>query len=122
MNKPNLARVDLNLFVVFEAIYAEGGITRAARRLNLSQPALSHALARLRGLFGDALFARHGRAMAPTPLARPLIEPAREALRGPGPTTGAGRSRGAPPGLPIWMKPMICEPSGTPSAARISGS
>ena len=78
----NLNRVDLNLFVVFDAIYTEGGITRASRQLNLSQPAISHALGRLRELFGDPLFERHGRAMVPTPLARGLIEPVRRSLRG----------------------------------------
>ena len=78
----HLARVDLNLFVVFDTIYAEGGITRAGRRLNLSQPAISHALGRLREMFDDPLFTRNGHAMTPTPLARHLIEPVRAALRG----------------------------------------
>src|SRR5262245_2937379 len=77
----HLANVDLNLFVVFDTIYAEGGITRAARRLNLSQPAISHALGRLREMFDDPLFSRHGRVMTPTPLARRLIEPIRHALQ-----------------------------------------
>jgi DNA-binding transcriptional LysR family regulator len=78
----HLSKVDLNLFVVLETIYAEGGITRASRRLNLSQPAISHALSRLRRMFDDPLFTRHGRAMTPTPLARRLIEPIRQALEG----------------------------------------
>ena len=52
----HLSKVDLNLFVVFDTIYAEGGITRASRRLNLSQPAISHALGRLRAMFDDPLF------------------------------------------------------------------
>ena len=43
----HLSSVDLNLFVVFDTIYAEGGITRASERLKLSQPAVSHALGRL---------------------------------------------------------------------------
>jgi DNA-binding transcriptional LysR family regulator len=78
----HLARVDLNLFLVLDTIYAEGSITRAGRRLNLSQPAVSHALSRLREMFDDPLFTRHGHAMTPTPLARRLIEPVRAALRG----------------------------------------
>jgi len=78
----HLAKVDLNLFVVFDTIYAEGGITRASRRLNLSQPAISHALSRLRAMFDDPLFVRHGHAMMPTPLARRLVEPVRRALHG----------------------------------------
>lgn len=74
--------VDLNLFVVFEAIYAEGGITRASWRLHLSQPAISHALGRLRDMFDDPPFTRHGHTMIPAPLARRMIEPVRQSLRG----------------------------------------
>jgi DNA-binding transcriptional LysR family regulator len=78
----HLSNVDLNLFVVFDTIYAEGGITRASQRLNLSQPAVSHALARLRHMFDDPLFVRHGHVMTPTPLARRMIEPIRQSLQG----------------------------------------
>lgn len=78
----NLNRIDLNLFVVLDTIYTEGGITKASRKLNLTQPAISHALGRLRDMFGDPLFERDGRAMVPTPLARSLIEPVRRSLRG----------------------------------------
>lgn len=77
----NLSRVDLNLFVVFEAIYTLGSITAAGRKLNLSQSAVSHALARLRSLFDDPLFERSSRGMAPTPLARALIIDVRDALQ-----------------------------------------
>ncbi|HVT34666.1 MAG TPA: LysR family transcriptional regulator, partial [Nevskiaceae bacterium] len=76
-----LNRIDMNLLVVLETIYSEGGITRAADKLHLTQPALSHSLARLRELFKDPLFVREGRAMVPTPLARKLIEPLRRSLR-----------------------------------------
>ncbi|GGY03050.1 LysR family transcriptional regulator [Paludibacterium paludis] len=78
----HLSRIDLNLFVVFDAIYGAGGLTPAARQLSLTQPALSHALARLRDVFGDPLFVRQGSAMVPTPLARSLIGPVRQALQG----------------------------------------
>ncbi|SEO68952.1 LysR family transcriptional regulator [Aquisalimonas asiatica] len=78
----HIERMDLNLFVVFEAIYTEGGITAASGKLHLTQPAVSHALGRLRDIFGDPLFEREGRRMVPTPLARNLIGPVREALRG----------------------------------------
>lgn len=77
----HLNRVDLNLLVVLDAIYTEGGITKAARKLHLTQPAISHALSRLREMFGDPLFERQGQAMAPTPLARGIIEPVRRSLR-----------------------------------------
>ena len=77
----NLSRVDLNLFVAFEAIYTLGSITAAGRKLNLSQSAVSHALARLRSLFDDPLFERSSRGMEPTPLARALIIDVRDALQ-----------------------------------------
>lgn len=82
MHETNLARLDLNLFVVFEAIYREGSISRAARQLNLTQPAVSHALARLRERLDDALFVRRGNQMVPTARARALADPVREALAG----------------------------------------
>jgi DNA-binding transcriptional LysR family regulator len=75
-------RIDLDLLVVLDAIYTEGGITRAAKRLNLTQPAISHALGRLRSYFDDPLFTRDGRAVVPTPFVRNLIQPLRQALRG----------------------------------------
>jgi DNA-binding transcriptional LysR family regulator len=68
----DLSKIDLNLFTVFDAIYREGGITSASKRLHLSQPAVSHALARLRELLNDPLFERHGNEMIPTPRARTL--------------------------------------------------
>jgi DNA-binding transcriptional LysR family regulator len=78
----NISKVDLNLFVVFDAIYTEGSVSAAARKLNLSQPALSHSLARLRTLVGDPLFERQGQRMVSTYVARNLIEPVRASLRG----------------------------------------
>ena len=81
INVMHISRIDLNLLAVLDTIYAEGSITRASRRLNLSQPAISHALGRLRQLIDDPLFTRHGRVMTPTPLARRMIEPVRQSLR-----------------------------------------
>lgn len=77
-----LNQIDLNLLVVLDAIYTEGGVTPAARKLHLTQPAVSHSLARLRELFADPLFEREGRRLVPTPLARNLIDPLRRSLRG----------------------------------------
>ena len=54
----NLASVDLNLLKAFDALYREGSVTRAGARIGLAQPSMSNALARLRQLFGDALFIR----------------------------------------------------------------
>lgn len=76
----NISRIDLNLFVVFDAIYTEGGITRASEVLKLTQPAVSHALARLRTLVDDPLFVRQGHRMSPTPVAHELIGPVRRAI------------------------------------------
>src|SRR3954470_4303541 len=66
MNKIDLRRVDLNLLVVFETLMTERHVGRAAQRLNVSQSAVSHALGRLRELFGDPLFARHPKGIVPT--------------------------------------------------------
>ncbi len=76
----NLAAVDLNLLVVLDALLEEGSVTRAARRVGLSQPATSNALARLRELVGDPLFVRSGRGLVPTPRARSLAVPVRRGL------------------------------------------
>jgi DNA-binding transcriptional LysR family regulator len=67
-----LADIDLNLLTAFEALAAERHVTRAARRLGISQPAMSEALRRLRHLFGDQLFVRASGAMQPTPRALAL--------------------------------------------------
>lgn len=86
----NLASVDLNLLVTLEALLAERSVTRAARRLGLSQPALSHALGRLRDLFGDPLFVRRPGGIEPTDRALALgpplalcLEAVRRTLEGP---------------------------------------
>ncbi len=76
----NLAEFDLNLLVIFDAIYKEKNLTRAGQRLNLSQPAISHALNRLRSAFDDPLFVRHGYRMEPTPLTEELKENIKKVL------------------------------------------
>ncbi len=73
--------VDLNLLIVFDAIMQDRSLTRAARRLGLSQPATSHALARLRAALDDELFVRTPQGMQPTLQAEQMAEPVREALR-----------------------------------------
>ena len=59
-------RLDLNLLVVFEAVWQERHVARAAARLALSQPATSHALGRLRRIVGDPLFERAPDGVRPT--------------------------------------------------------
>lgn len=76
----NLANVDLNLLVVFEALYQTRNVTAAGRRLNRAQPSVSNALARLRTLLNDPLFVRSGGGMAPTPRAHQLMPQIRQVL------------------------------------------
>lgn len=75
-----LNRLDLNLLHVFDTIYREGSLTRAAKALHLTQPAVSHSLSRLRDHFDDPLFTRQGNQMIPTPLARRFLESMRPGL------------------------------------------
>ncbi|MFK3737580.1 LysR family transcriptional regulator [Massilia sp. TN1-12] len=67
--------IDLNLLSVFQEVYRERQISGAARRLGLTQSAVSNALARLRRTFGDELFVRTAHGMQPTPLAQQMAEP-----------------------------------------------
>ena len=79
----DIRAVDLNLLKAFDALNSERAVTRAAGRIGLSQPAMSHALSRLRGLFADDLFVRTADGMQPTARAReiaPLIAAAIEQI------------------------------------------
>ncbi|MFT3717724.1 LysR family transcriptional regulator [Pseudorhodoferax sp.] len=71
---------DLNLLAALDALLATGSVTAAAERVHLSTPAMSHALARIREVFGDPILVRAGRAMVPTARARALAEPVRRLL------------------------------------------
>jgi DNA-binding transcriptional LysR family regulator len=82
MTAPKLPAIDLNLLVVFDAIMRERSVTRAGQRLGLSQPAMSHALTRLRHMLKDDLFVRSPNGMEPTPRAELLATPIRIALDG----------------------------------------
>ncbi len=77
----NWGTIDLNLLIVFDALMQEHNLTRAGRRLGLSQPATSHALARLRQMLHDDLFIRTPDGMQPTSRAMQMAEPVRDALR-----------------------------------------
>ena len=72
--------IDLNLLVVFQEVFHERQISSVAKKLGLSQPAVSNALARLRKSFDDELFVRTAQGMQPTPLAQQLAEPISSAL------------------------------------------
>jgi DNA-binding transcriptional LysR family regulator len=73
-------RADLNLLAVLDVLLAEKNVSRAADRLHLSQPAVSHALARAREMLDDPLLLREGGRMIPTPKAVRLQQPLREVL------------------------------------------
>ncbi|HTU62367.1 MAG TPA: LysR family transcriptional regulator [Polyangiales bacterium] len=75
-----LAAIDLNLLVAFDALARELSVTQAARRIGVTQSAVSHALRRLRGLLGDELFVRGQRGMMLTPRAEALVVPLRSGL------------------------------------------
>ncbi|POH33530.1 hypothetical protein ATY30_01790 [Sinorhizobium americanum] len=83
--------LDLNLLVVLDALMTERNLTAAARSINLSQPAMSAAVARLRTYFRDDLFVMVGREFIPTPRAEGLARAVREALLGRVPTGGVAR-------------------------------
>lgn len=76
----NLRSLDLNLLLIFDAIYNERSISKAAGKLHLSQPTVSNALGRLRERLNDPLFERSSQGMLPTPRAKMLAEPIRQAL------------------------------------------
>lgn len=112
MNKLDLAKVDLNLLVVLEALLLEQHVTRAARRVHMSQPAVSRALARLREQFGDDLLVRVGQSMRPTSRGESLLRPlsqwldgARELVAPPrfDPSTATGVIRMAAPDIVTYM-------------------
>ena len=75
-----LRNLDLNLLLVFDAVLRERSVVRAADSLAISQPAVSHALNRLRHALKDKLFIRTPAGMSPTPRAEQLALPVRRAL------------------------------------------
>jgi LysR family transcriptional regulator, mexEF-oprN operon transcriptional activator len=80
MNEINLRNVDLNLLKAFDALDRERNVTAAAARLGIGQPAMSHALQRLRKIIDDPLFVRGPGGMDPTSRALELIGSIRQAL------------------------------------------
>jgi len=76
----NIRSVDLNLLPVFEAVYEEQSLSRAAVRLAMTQSAVSHAVTRLRAVFSDELFVRRSRGVVPTPTAEAIYAKLHDAL------------------------------------------
>lgn len=92
MSSFDIAQINLNLVPALSALLSEGSVGRAARRVGVSQSAMSHSLARLRELFEDPLLVSQGRTMVLTPRARQLqrdlpdaLQHLSSALRGPEP-------------------------------------
>jgi len=80
LNRTNLARIDLNLLVLFEAVLEERHVARAASRLHVSPSAVSHGLGRLRRLMQDPLFLRQPKGVVPTERAQQLAAPIADIL------------------------------------------
>jgi len=80
MNAMHIDNIDLNLLRVFDAVYRERNVSRAAEALGLTQPAVSHGLTRLRLLLADQLFTRAAGGVAPTPRAERLASAVRSAM------------------------------------------
>src|SRR5471032_3215147 len=76
----NLKSVDLNLLIAFDALMSERSVSRAAAKLGITQSAVSHALKRLRIMFGDPLMRRGSRGMEPTERALSLQQPVKGVL------------------------------------------
>ena len=119
MNEINLARTDLNLLALFEVIFSERHLGRAAARLNLTASAVSHGLSRLRRLLNDPLFLRVPKGVVPTARALALAAPiadvlarARHVLATAAPFDPAKSQRrfviGAPDGIsPVFLTPLL---------------
>ena len=67
------SKIDLNLFFVLKTVFEEGSLTAAAAKLHLTQPAVSHALSRLRQKLSDPLFIRYGRKMVPSAFCQKIM-------------------------------------------------
>lgn len=80
IHRMNITAINLNLLKAFDALQSERAVTRAARRIDLSQPAMSNALSRLRDLFADELFVRTSDGMQPTVRAREIAPLIAEAI------------------------------------------
>ena len=88
----NIKSKDLNLLIIFKALFEELNVSKVARRLALSQPAVSHALGRLRNDFADPLFVRGSKGMVPTKIALALGPQISELVRQAEGVYGAGRT------------------------------
>lgn len=114
----NLSSVDLNLLVVLDALLQERSVTRAARKLGLSQPATSSALNRLRAHFGDPLFVRSSSGIEPTSRAlsverslRTALDAIQSTLAGPTPFEPSAAKRAFRVSIPDSLAPQLLPPA-----------
>lgn len=82
MSKIDVRAMNLNLLPALEALLVEGSVGGAARRMHVSQSAMSHSLAKLREVFGDPLLVQHGRGLVPTERAVHLLSTLPTAIEG----------------------------------------
>src|SRR5262245_27996168 len=75
-----LRRLDMTLLLVFDGALRHGKLSAVAKQLGLTQPAISHALARLRDILDDPLFVRRANGVEPTPRALALAQPVAQAI------------------------------------------
>jgi DNA-binding transcriptional LysR family regulator len=127
---PSLATFDLNLLVAFEALWVERSVTGAGRRLGLSQPAASAALARLREMLGDRLFVRGKSGLEPTercaelaaPISRTIVE-LRNTLAGssfdPATTTRQIRIGAVDAAIAVWIPRLLARTMREAPNARV---
>lgn len=105
IDRMNFRTLDLNLLRVLDAVMKEGSTVGAARRLGLSQPAISAALNRLRCAIGDELLVRRGNRLEPTDFARDLANPLRQTLAE----------------LEALLEPCAFDPAASHATLRLSG-
>lgn len=122
MQQMNLSAIDLNLLVVLDALLGESHVQRAGERVGLSQPATSHALARLRALLDDPLLVRVGTTMILTPKAEALREPLAQLLENTrallrDTAFEASTSRRS---FAFMMPDLVCDLLGPPLMARVT--
>ena len=115
LHEIDLSRVDLNLLVLFEAVFEERHVGRAASRLHLSRLAVSHGIGRLRRALSDPVFLRHPKGVVPTARAAELAAPSRTSSRAcarssarPCPSTRANRRAASPSARPTPSRRSCC--------------
>jgi DNA-binding transcriptional LysR family regulator len=131
MESTRLTGLNLNLLVALDALLSERNVTKAARRVGITQPAMSQTLGRLRELFADPLLIRKGRGMVLTPRAEAMLAPLSEALlsveravqlgMGFDPATSTRIFRVALPDLSVtqMLSPLLCRVSEQAPGVRL---